>query len=485
MADDGYRSPLGTRYASPAMQTLWGERHRVGLWRRLWLALAEAERELGLDIPERAIPRCARISTTSTSPRPRAYERRFRHDVMAHVHAFGDAAPAARAVHPPRRHQRLRHRQRRPRSSMREGCGCCCGAADRGARRAGGVRAAAAREPCPAGLHALPAGPAHHRRQAGHALDAGPRPRPRGARPPDRDAALPRRARARPARRRASSSSSTATTEGRELDRRVAASMGFSRPFPVTGQTYTRKARRTGARRAEPASRSRRPSSRATSGCCSTTARAVEPFEAEQIGSSAPWRTSAIRCAPSASASLARFVIVARGERRPRPPASQWLERTLDDSANRRLALPEAFLATDADPDARDQHRRGARGASEPRSAAHVAEQMPFMATESCSCCGVRAGGDRQALHEMIRRHSLAVARAVKRRRSRTTCSSGWRPIRRSRGAGRGARSRARAGALRRPGARAGGRVPRRSTSQPMLAARAAGGRSRAEEVRV
>ena len=67
--DDRWRSPLGTRYASPAMQSLWGEPHRIGLWRRLWLALAEAERELGLDIPDRRSPRCGRISTTPTSLR--------------------------------------------------------------------------------------------------------------------------------------------------------------------------------------------------------------------------------------------------------------------------------------------------------------------------------------------------------------------------------------------------------------------------------
>ena len=72
MSDERWTSPLGTRYASPAMQRLWGEPHRIGLWRRLWLALAEAEQELGLPIPTRRWPRCGRTSTTSTSRRPRA-----------------------------------------------------------------------------------------------------------------------------------------------------------------------------------------------------------------------------------------------------------------------------------------------------------------------------------------------------------------------------------------------------------------------------
>ena len=96
MTDERWRSPLGTRYASPAMQALWGEPRRVGLWRRLWLALAETERELGVPIPAAALAEMrAHLDDTDLAAAAR-YERRFRHDVMAHVHAFGDQAPAAR-----------------------------------------------------------------------------------------------------------------------------------------------------------------------------------------------------------------------------------------------------------------------------------------------------------------------------------------------------------------------------------------------------
>ena len=98
MTDDRYRSPLGTRYSSPAMQTLWGEKHRVGLWRRLWLALAEGERELGIDIPEAALVAMRAHLDDADLEVAAKYERRFRHDVMAHVHAFGDQAEAARKV---------------------------------------------------------------------------------------------------------------------------------------------------------------------------------------------------------------------------------------------------------------------------------------------------------------------------------------------------------------------------------------------------
>ncbi|HET8649059.1 MAG TPA: adenylosuccinate lyase, partial [Gemmatimonadales bacterium] len=90
MTDDRYRSPLGTRYASPAMQRLWGEPHRIALWRRLWLALAESERELGLAIPEEAIEEIRAHLDDADLAAAAAFERRFRHDVMAHIHAFGE-----------------------------------------------------------------------------------------------------------------------------------------------------------------------------------------------------------------------------------------------------------------------------------------------------------------------------------------------------------------------------------------------------------
>jgi len=97
MTDDRYRSPLGTRYSSPEMQRLWGERYRIGLWRRVWLALAESERELGLDIPEAALAEMRAHLDDADLEAAAAYEKKFRHDVMAHVHQFGDQAPAARA----------------------------------------------------------------------------------------------------------------------------------------------------------------------------------------------------------------------------------------------------------------------------------------------------------------------------------------------------------------------------------------------------
>src|SRR5689334_25054696 len=93
---DSYSSPLAERYASRAMLELWSPRKRYGLWRQLWLALAEGERELGIDIPALAIEQMREHLDDVDFSAVAAYERRFRHDVMAHVHAFADVAPAAR-----------------------------------------------------------------------------------------------------------------------------------------------------------------------------------------------------------------------------------------------------------------------------------------------------------------------------------------------------------------------------------------------------
>src|SRR5439155_22836285 len=136
----------------------------------------------------------------------------------------------------------------------------------------------------------------------------------------------------------------------------------------------------------------------------------LEPFESEQVGSSAmafkrnPMRAERIT-------GLARFVVELEGNAW-HTAAAQWLERTLDDSANRRLVLPEAFLATDAILILATNVVAGLE-VREPVIARHVAEQMPFMATERWLMLGVAAGGDRQSLHDVIRTASLAVAGEV------------------------------------------------------------------------
>jgi len=189
----------------------------------------------------------------------------------------------------------------------------------------------------------------------------------------------------------------------RELDARVSRQMGFAEVFAVTGQTYTRKL------------------DAQTLACLAGVAQSaakfatdlrllqhegelLEPFESEQVGSSAmPYKRNPMRA--ERMTGLARFVIELEGNAW-HTAAEQWLERTLDDSANRRLVIPEAFLATDAILVLATNVAAGLE-VREAEIARHVAKAMPFLATERLLMRGVKAGGDRQQLHEVIRRHSL------------------------------------------------------------------------------
>jgi adenylosuccinate lyase len=409
MTEDRWRSPLGSRYASPAMQILWGERHRIGLWRRLWLALAETERELGLEIPEQAIAQMrAHLDDVDLDIAAR-YERRFRHDVMAHIHAFGDQAPAAR----PFLHLGATSAFVTDNADliiMRDGMRlllgrliAVLGALERFASRHAGL-------PCLAYTHFQPAQLTTVGKRAtlwmqDFAIDV---------------EELSRRIdtlRLRGCKGTTGTQASFFQLFGdnhekvRELDRRVVSRLGFAASFAVTGQTYTRKADSSVLDTLSGIAQS--------AGKFAGDLRLLqhegellEPFESEQIGSSAmaykrnPMRAERI-------SGLARFVISLQANTS-HTAASQWLERTLDDSANRRLTLPEGFLGTDALLVLATNIAAGLE-VREDVIRRHVEEQMPFMATERWLMLGTAAGGDRQSLHEVVRRHSLAAAEAVSR----------------------------------------------------------------------
>ena len=409
MTDDRYQTPLGQRYASAGMQRLWSSRHRVGLWRRIWLALAEAERELGLDIPAEAIAQMRAHLDDADLAAAAAYERRFRHDVMAHVHAYGDQAPAARPfIHLGATSAFVTDNADLIviRDSLRLILGRLLALAEAYARFA---RAHAA-VPCLAYTHFQPAQLTTVGKRA--TLWA-------------QDIALDiEEFTHRLTALRFHGCKGTTGTQAsflellggdharvRELDRRLTSRMGFAAPFSVGGQTYPRKVDSMVLD--------------ALSGVAQSAAKMagdlrllqhegelLEPFEAEQIGSSAmaykrnPMRAERI-------GALARFVISLQSNGA-HTAATQWLERTLDDSANRRLSLPEAFLATDAILIIAENIAAGLE-VREPVIRRHVEAQMPFMATERWLMLGVQVGGDRQALHEIIRTHSLTVAEAVSR----------------------------------------------------------------------
>ena len=401
-----WTSPLGTRYASPAMQSLWSDKRRIGLWRRLWLALMEAERELGIAIPPAAIAELKSHLDDADLDRAADYEKRLRHDVMAHIHHLGDQAPAAR----PFLHLGATSAYVTDNADlllMREGMKILLSrvaavlvALGKAARRYRAV-------PCLAYTHFQPAqlttvGKRVTLWMQDFLLDA--------------EELLHRleTLRFRGVKGTTGTQASFLDLLGgddakvRELDALVARKLGFERVFPVTGQTYTRKldAQVLAVLSGVAAGASKFATDLRL---LQHEGEMLEPFESEQVGSSAmaykrnPMRAERIT-------SLGRFVIELEGNAW-HTAATQWLERTLDDSANRRLVLPEAFLATDAILVLATNVAAGLE-VREAVIARHVAATMPFLATERLLMRGVTAGGDRQRLHEVIRTHSMAVAQA-------------------------------------------------------------------------
>jgi adenylosuccinate lyase len=407
VSDDRYNSPLSTRYASLPMQQLFGDRNRVGLWRRMWVALAEAEREVGIDIPEAAIAEMRRALDDIDFARAAEFEARFRHDVMAHVHTFGEKAPAARPfIHLGATSTFVTDNTdlilaREALKLVRARLGAVLRALGDFAVRYRALPTLAYTHFQPAQLTTVgkratlwmqdfagDVAEVEHRLEALEFLGC------KGT---------------------TGTQASFLDLLGRDhakvrrLDQLVAKKMGFQKVVAVSGQTYPRK---TDAQvLAALAGIAQSAAKMATDlRLLQHLGEVLEPFGTEQIGSSAmaykrnPMRSERI-------AGLARYLMHLPANTS-ETAAQQWLERTLDDSANRRIVLPEAFLAADAILVLAADVARGL----EVREAVvrrHVMVELPFMATERCLMLGVKAGGDRQTLHEVIRRHSLEVARAI------------------------------------------------------------------------
>jgi len=405
---DQYDNPLIARYASAEMSALWSPQRKFSTWRRLWVALAEAEAELGLAITAEQIAELrANVETIDFAAADR-YERRLRHDVMAHVHAYGDVCPTARPI-------------------IHLGATSCYvtdntdllllrDGLDLVRTRLVGVLgrlAAFARQhrdlACLAFTHMQPAQPTTIGKRAclwaydlvldlaeiEHRMDS----------------------------LKALGSKGTTGTQAsflelfggdhakvRRLEQLICEKIGLAQSYPVTGQTYPRKidsqvlAVLSGIAQ--------------TAHKMATDLRLLqhrkeveEPFEKEQIGSSAmAYKRNPMRS--ERMCSLARFVVSLESSSA-MTAATQWLERTLDDSANRRLVIPQAFLAIDA---VLILYHNIADGlVVYPRVLArNLDAELPFMATENILMAAVAAGGDRQDLHERIRRHSQAAAAMVK-----------------------------------------------------------------------
>ncbi len=406
---DSYQNPLITRYASPEMAGIFGPRHRARIWRELWIALADAERELGLDISQEAIDAMRAGIDEIDLERIAQIELELRHEVMAHIHAFGEVAPEARGVihlgatsaFVMDNADLIQHREalvlirRRILSltaALRE-------------------QALNHRDVATVGYtHLQPAQPTTVGKRIALWMQ---------------DLMLDLEAlefqlgrlRFRGAKGATGTEASFLTLfngDGGKVDRLnqiIMEKMGFEETYGVSSQTYTRKV------------------DASLLGTLSDIAQSVsklandvrllqnfgvlqEPFGKAQVGSSAmphkrnPMRSERINA-------LARHVILLSLD----PAitaATQWLERSLDDSANKRIAVPEAYLATDAV--LLLAHNIAAGLAVYPEVAARrLQEQMPYLAAEPVLLHAANRGGDRQELHERIRRHVIAAAERVGR----------------------------------------------------------------------
>lgn len=405
-----YVSPLESRYASLAMRELFGDQKKFSTWRRIWLALAEAQHELGLGIaPEQLRQMRAHLDDIDFDAAAE-YEKKLRHDVMAHIHAFGDAAPLARPIlHLGATSQTVVDNT--DLLLMREGLGLLIAQLANVIDALGGFAAQYRDLPCLAFTHYQPAQLTTVGKRA--TLWCGDFVRDLTELEYRRDTLE-----FRGIKGATGTQASFLTLFGgdhekvKKLERRVAAKMGFTKICPVTGQTYSRKIDAAVIASVAGVGAS------AHKFCndlrlLANLQEIEEPFETTQVGSSAmAYKRNPMRC--ERATGLARWLMDLSVSPL-HTAAEQWFERTLDDSSNKRLAVPEAFLTADAILQIVHNVSRGLV-VYERKIRAHVRNELPFMATENILMAAVRAGGDRQDLHERIRRHSHAAARQVKQR---------------------------------------------------------------------
>ena len=406
-SSDRFESPLGTRYSSPAMQELWSAKRRAVLWRKIWLVLAQAQSELGADIPDRALVDMKAHLSDIDLDAVAAYEKQFRHDVMAHIHAFGDTAPTAK----PYIHLGATSAFVTDNADvivMRDGLSLILGRLKRVMQALSEFALENRAMPTVAYTHFQPAQLTTVGKRAtlwlyDFSQDA-------------KDLAL--LTTELPCRGCKGTTGTQASyleifdgdhDKVRELDRKVATALKFERSVPVSGQTYSRKhdfrilAALSGlAQSAYKFATDLR--------LLQHEGELLEPFESDQIGSSAmPYKKNPMLA--ERICSLARYLI-SLTDNTAHTAASQWFERTLDDSANRRIVLADAFLAADAILVPLENICSGLV-IRERTIMRNVERIMPFMAAERWLVRGVRSGGDRQELHKVIRKHSLAVTEAV------------------------------------------------------------------------
>ncbi len=405
---DTYESPLSSRYASPYMLRLFSARTRIRIWRQLWTALARAQHELGLPVTAEQVAELAAHVDDIDFAAAAQREREVRHDVMAHVHTYGKAAPAAAGI-------------------IHLGATSCyvTDNADlilyRDALRylRGELLGVMANLSAFARRYAAVPTVGYTHYQVAQPVTVGKRAalwlQDFRSDLEELDFVL--------SSMRFLGCRGTTGTEASfmelfdgdgakidEMNRRIAGEFGFTDCFSVCGQTYPRK---TDSR---------------ILNCLSSIAQSAyrmandirllqhdrqveEPFEDSQIGSSAmAYKRNPMRC--ERICSLSRY-LMADAANAPATASVQWLERSLDDSANRRISMPEGFLCADAVLRLCGNVTAGLR-VNERIIERALREYLPFLATENLMMEAVRRGGDRQELHERIRRHSMAATARMK-----------------------------------------------------------------------
>ena len=403
-----YLSPFSTRYASDEMQYLFSAQNKFSLWRRLWIILAESEQELGLPITDEQIAEMRAHINDIDFDRAAEYEKKLRHDVMAHIHAWGDQCPTARPIiHLGATSCYVGDNAdvlilRDALQLIRKRIIAVIGALADFAKKH-------ADQPCLAFTHFQSAQPTTVGKRAclwlnDLTLDL-----------EEVDFCLNT---LKPLGCKGTTGTQASFLElfhgdyekVWKLDELISEKMGFRQAVPVSGQTYSRK---TDSRALNALSQIGQSAHKFANDIrlLAHKKEIEEPFEKNQIGSSAmAYKRNPMRS--ERMTALSRFLI-ANAQNGAMTAAEQWFERTLDDSANRRLSLAEGFLCADA---VLSLYLNIASGlvVYDKVIAKHLQEELPFMATENILMDAVERGGDRQELHEHIRVHSIAAANAVK-----------------------------------------------------------------------
>lgn len=403
-----YVSPLSERYAGKEMKELFSPLTKFRTWRRLWIALAESEKELGLSITDEQINELKAFKDEINFEDAKAREKEVRHDVMSHVYAYGLQCPAAKGI-------------------IHLGATSCFVGDNtdiilmsEGLKliRKKLISVIASLSDFAKKYAALPTLAYTHYQAA--------QPTTVGKRATlwinellldleDLDYVLSTLKLLGSKGTTGTQASFLELFEGdhekcKELDNKIAEKMGFAACYAVSGQTYSRKVDTRVLNVLSGLAQSAHKFSNDIR-LLQHMKQVEEPFEKHQIGSSAmAYKRNPMRS--ERMAALSNYVIV-NNTNPAITAATQWFERTLDDSANKRLSVPEAFLATDGILELYNNIADGLVVYPKVVEAQLMAE-LPFMATENILMDAVKAGGDRQELHERIRMHSMAAAKTVK-----------------------------------------------------------------------